>query len=56
MSGLLIILISFVLAIIVRKIAMIKNECMMAKFLPQLILLVGGLYGGYVFIAENWKF
>jgi len=55
MNGLLIILLSFIISIIVRKVAMMKNECMMAKFLPQLIMLVGCLYGGYVFILENWK-
>lgn len=55
MSGLLIILGSFILAIVVRKLAMMKNECMMAQFLPQLIMLVGGLYGGYIFISHNWS-
>jgi hypothetical protein len=55
MDGLLIILGSFILAAIVRKIAIAKNECMMTKSLPQLIMIAGGIFGTYVFIVENWK-
>jgi hypothetical protein len=40
---------------IVRAIARKKEECMIAKFLPQLILMVGGLLGSYLFLIENWQ-
>ena len=54
MEGLLILISSFVLSIIVRRIAIKKEECKVAKLLPQLIMILGGLYGGYVFLLENW--
>ena len=55
MEGLLILISSFVLSIIVRKIAIKKEECKIARFLPQVIIILGGLYGGYVFLLENWS-
>ena len=55
MEGLLILISSFLLSIIVRKIAIKKEECKIAKLLPQLIMIVGGLYAGYIFLLENWN-
>ena len=54
MEGLLIIIFSFSLAIGVRQIAIKKKECIIAKFLPQAIMILGGLYGGYIFLLGNW--
>lgn len=55
MTGLIVILISFVLAGVVRVILRKKEECMMAKFIPQLIMLSGGLIGAYLFLQDNWS-
>jgi len=53
LEGLLILISSFLLSIIVRKIAIKKEECKIAKLLPQLIMILGGLFGGYLFLLEN---
>ena len=55
MEGLLILISSFILSIVVRKIAIKHEECKVARFLPQVIIIVGGLYGGYIFLLENWS-
>lgn len=55
MLGITVVLCSFILAIIVRTIARKKEECMIAKFLPQVILIGGGLFGSYLFLLDNWQ-
>jgi len=55
LEALLILISSFILSIIVRRIAIKKEECKIAKFLPQLIMIIGGLYAGYSFLLENWN-
>ena len=55
MEALIVLISSFLLSIIVRKIAIKKEECKVAKLLPQLIMIVGGLYAGSIFLVENWK-
>ena len=46
---------SFILAGVVRVILKKLDECMMASFLPQLIMLVGGIIGAYLFLQDNWS-
>ena len=53
MNGLIVIFISFIIAGIVRVILRKKKECIMAKFIPQLVMLTGGLIGAYIFIEGN---
>ena len=55
MAGIIVILISFVVAGILRVVLKRMDECMMAKFIPQLIMLCGGLIGAYLFLTDNWS-
>lgn len=54
LNGMIILISSFVLAIVVRII--FKNKsCIIAKVVPYFIMLVGGLLGSYLFLLENWE-
>lgn len=55
MIGLVVILISFILAGTLRVILKKKTDCVMARFIPQLVMLGGGLLGAYLFLQENWN-
>ena len=55
MNSLIVILTSFVVAGILRVILRNKKECMMAKFIPQLVMLTGGLISAYIFVEGNWN-
>lgn len=55
MTGLIVILLSFLIAAIVRVILKKKNDCTIVKTIPQLIMLGGGLIGAYLFLQDNWS-
>jgi len=55
MLSLIVIIISFLIAAILRVILRSKRDCILAKFIPQLIMLGGGLIGAYLFIQDNWS-
>ena len=55
MVGFIVLVSSFVLAIIIRVILRKKENCVMAKVLPYIIMILGGVIGSYLYIAQIFK-
>jgi len=55
MIGFIVLISSFILAIITRVILRKKDNCLMAKVLPYIIMIFGGVIGSYLYIAQIFK-
>lgn len=55
LTGILIIFSSFFLSLAIRALLRKREECTMAKVLPQLIMLIGGMIGAVIFMYDNFN-